>query len=139
MENSKQITLGKETYQIKKMPLRKYALFLEVIDNLPEEVKKDIANADLQDNDKFFASLPRLLAKAFPQMVKVLSVASDVPEDKLMDEYGLAEAAIILRAVVEVNDFLAVKNALVAAFQGIKQATATEDKEVKIEDVKKTG
>jgi hypothetical protein len=138
MNTQKQIKLGDDVYVIRKMPLRKYAAFLEVLDQLPEDVKKDIGAIDLTSNDEFLSSLPRLLAKAFPQMVKVLSVASDIPEDKLMDEYGLAEAALVIRAVFEVNDFLQVKNALVAAFQGIKQATATEQKTSTQAD-KKTG
>ncbi len=135
MENTKQITLGKDTYQIKKMPLRKYAAFLDVLDQLPDEVKKEFSGADTVSNDQFFASLPRILSKAFPQIVKLLSVATDVPEEKLMDEYGLAEAALLIKTVFEVNDFLAVKNALVAAFQGAKVATATKPE---TED-KKTG
>ena len=139
MENTIEIKLGKDTYQIKKMPLRKYAAFLAVLDEMPKEVKDEIAGVDLTSNDQFFASLPRLLSKAFPQMVKVLSVATDVPEDKLMDEYGLAEGAILLKAVFEVNDFLAVKNALVAAFQGIKKTTATEKIENENKDAKTTG
>jgi len=65
-------------------------------------------------------------------MVKILSVASDVPEEKLMDEYGLAEAAILLQAVFEVNDFLAVKNALVAAFKGVKTQTIATGNDKKI-------
>lgn len=127
MKNTIDITLGEETYQIKKMPLRKYAAFLEVLDQLPDDIKKEFAGVDGVSNDQFFSSLPRILAKAFPQVVKILSVATDVPEEKLMDEYGLAEAAQLVKAVFEVNDFLSVKNALVAAFRGVKQATtATE-------------
>lgn len=128
MENIKQITLGKDTYQIKKMALRKYAAFLGVLDELPDEVKQSFSKVDTSSNDQFFTSLPGILQKAFPQVVKLLSVATDIPEDKLMDEYGLAEAAIAIKAVFEVNDFLEVKNALVAAFKGLKTKTiATED------------
>jgi hypothetical protein len=138
MENIKEITLGKDTYQIKKMALRKYAEFLDVLDNLPIDVRNDLVGIDLQDNDKFIASLPHLLKNAFPQIVKVLSVASDVPEDKLMDEYGLAEAALLLKTVFEVNDFLSVKNALVAAFKGIKNQTIATEKP-KVESATKIG
>ena len=128
MENIKQITLGKDTYQIKKMALRKYAAFLGVLDELPDEVKQSFSKVDTSSNDSFFTSLPGILQKAFPQVVKLLSVATDIPEEKLMDEYGLAEAAIAIKAVFEVNDFLEVKNALVAAFKGLKPKTiATED------------
>lgn len=130
MENTTEVILGKDTYQIKKMPLRKYAAFLDVLDQLPAEVKSEFAGADSVSNDQFFASLPRILSKAFPQVVKMLSIATDVPEEKLMDEYGLAEAAILVKAVFQVNDFLSVKNALVAAFQGVK-TTATETKDKK--------
>jgi hypothetical protein len=139
METQKEITLGKDKYIVKKMALRKYAAFLEVIGNLPEDVKAEIAGADLEDKNKFISNLPRLISKAFPQMVKVLSIASDVPEEKLMDEYGLAEAAIVFQTIFELNDFLAVKNAVVAAFKGVKEATATVAEKPVEEKVAKTG
>lgn len=130
MENIKEIKLGKDTYQIKKMPLRKYAAFLDILNELPDEVKGAFSKIDTTGDDTFFNSLFGILSKSFPQVVKILSVATDVPEDKIMDEYGLAEAANLLKAVFEVNNFLEVKNALVAAFKGIKtQATATENNE----------
>jgi hypothetical protein len=126
MQTQTEVKLDNDSYFIKKMPLRKYAAFLEVLDELPQEVKKVFSSADTSSNDQFFNSIFSVLSKSFPQVVKLLSVATDVPEEKLMDEYGLLEAAILLKAVFEVNDFLAVKNALVAAFKGIKtQATAT--------------
>lgn len=132
MKNTIDVTLGNDKYQIKKMALRKYAAFLDVLDELPREVKDAIAKADTSSDDQFFASLPKILSKSFPQVVKLLSVATDVPEDKLMDEYGLAEAATLVKAVFEVNDFLSVKNALVAAFKGIKSTTtATEENDQK--------
>lgn len=122
--NETKVTINQKEFVVKKMPLGRYAELLNAIEELPPEVTKEIAGLDKISTDQFLSKLPLILGKSFPKLVKAISAASGIPEDILLVEADLVEAVQVVKAIFEVNDFLAVKNALVAAFQ--KKPTATE-------------
>lgn len=125
------LKINEKEYKITKMPLGRYAIVLEAIDELPPEVTKELAGIDKISTEAFIGKLPVLLAKSFPKIIKALSGATGISEDTLNNEFDLADGMKLLKAVFEVNDFNAVKNAFVATFQK-KEATATPDTATKI-------
>lgn len=107
------VTVNDQTVHIKKMALGRYQELLLAIDNLPEEV----AQLDKLSEEAIIGKLPVIMGKAFPQAIKVLSVATGLDEKYLREEIGLDDAAVLVKAVFEVNDFLAVGKTLRSLFK----------------------
>jgi hypothetical protein len=128
--NETKVTINQKEYTIKKMYLGRYAALLEAIEGLPPEVTQKFAGLDKVSTEQFLGMLPAILAKSFPQAVKVLSVATEVPEEILTSEADLVDSVNLVKAVFEVNEYDKVKNVLVAAFKNKAQATATKDQKI---------
>lgn len=87
---------------VKKLPLRKYADIFSALQELPKKI--DLENIDTQSNEEFFNKLPTIIASCLPEVAKVISVATDVPEDKVLDELDLGEVVDLVVAILEVNN-----------------------------------
>lgn len=128
MKKQIEITVNGKPVIVKKLALGKYGALLQALDNLPPEVAQEISNLDKASTEQFLAKLPALLGKAWDSIVKMLSIATDLEAEYLTNECDLVDGANLLKAVFEVNDFLAVKNALSAAFQPkVKEAQADQE------------
>ena len=98
--NNKEVTVSK-------LPLGKYAEVLAALDKLPEKV----SGLDKVSEDKLFSLLPKMIADSFPELLKIISIASDVPVEELSNEYGLDDVTLLIKGIFEVNDFgLVIKN-----------------------------
>jgi len=98
--NNKEVTVSK-------LPLGKYAEVLNALDKLPEKV----SGLDKVSEDKLFSLLPKMIADAFPELLMIVSIASDVPVEELSNEYGLDDVTLLIKGIFEVNDFgLVIKN-----------------------------
>lgn len=131
-KKSKKIKINNIDYSINKLPLGKYAELLERLDTLPEEISEIFLEIDIdvenKNNSQWVRVLPKLLAKAFPQTIEIISFSSGIPQKVLIDECGLAEVIEILETVWETNDFDIVKNKLASVFQ--KVAKNKQDEKV---------
>lgn len=97
------VTLGSgEEVTVKKLPLRKYADIFTALQELPKKI--DLENIDSQSNEEFFNKLPTIIANCLPEVAKVISVATDVPEDRVLDELDLGEVVDLVVAILEVNN-----------------------------------
>jgi len=96
--NNKEVTVSK-------LPLGKYAKILAALDKLPEKV----SGLDKVSEDKLFSLLPKMIADSFPELLKIISIASDVPVEELSNEYGLDDVTLLLKGIFEVNDFDSVR------------------------------
>ena len=96
--NNKEVTVSK-------LPLGKYAEVLNALDKLPEKV----SGLDKVSEDKLFSLLPKMIADSFPELLKIISIASDVPVEELSNEYGLDDVTLLLKGIFEVNDFDSVR------------------------------
>lgn len=112
MNKSITLNLDGKTLVVKQLPLRRYAELLEAVQNLP----KSIGGIDKLNNDEIFNQLPLLVSKALPDVLKMLTIATDLKQEEI-DELGLADAIKIVVAIVEVNDYRGV-------YEQIKKAMA---------------
>jgi len=106
------VTINDKKVEVKKLPLGKYAEVLEALDKLPQK----LSGLDKISEDKIISILPKLLSDSFPELIKIISVASDVPEKELTEEYGLDDVTTLLKAIFEVNNFNLVKKNLQDTF-----------------------
>lgn len=111
---TKKVQLDNKTITVKKLPLGKYAELLSALDELP----KKVSGLEGLSNDEIFANLPKLLAEALPEVIKVLCIATELDE-KEVNEMGLDEVTRIVVAVAEVNNFREV-------FDNLKNLTARQ-------------
>lgn len=95
-----QIKLENKEVTIKKLPLGKYAELLGALDELP----KHLGSFDSLSTDALMAQLPKLIAVALPDVIKVVSIATDLTPDEVA-ELGLDEVVKIVVALIEVNNY----------------------------------
>ncbi len=101
--NTKIILLddNKTEVAVKKLALGRYPEILAGITELPAILQ----SFDKLDPDSLFASLPTIIAKAFPDILHILAVATDLPKQAIEEELGLSEAVKIVVALLEVNNY----------------------------------
>lgn len=84
---------------VSKLPLKKYVDVFNAIGKLPEQLDQ-IAG---KSNQEIFTELPSLIATFLPEVARILSVATGLKEEEIM-ELGLDEATELFVAVIEVNN-----------------------------------
>lgn len=109
---SKKVKLDERTVTVKKLPLGRYAELLKAVKELP----KHIQGLDSLDNTQIMAKLPELIAGAFPDFIKIITIATDL-EEKEVEQLGLDEATRLVLAISEVNNYQEV-------YKNIKKALA---------------
>lgn len=124
----KKIKIGDTEYQIKKMPLGRYAKFLKALEDLPSDVVGDLMSADQISNEKFVQKLPSLLRKSYGQLIEVLHIATEVPKDVLNNQAGMLDATRLIKAVIEVNEYMKVKNAISGIAKDWRKETVSQKK-----------
>lgn len=112
----KKITVNKQTYEIKKLPLRKYADLLKALRKLPQQFSK----LDGKTVDEIVEILPGIISEAYPEVVELITIATPIPADVVnSDDFGLYEATEAIIAVIEVNQYQDVYN-------NVKKMTASQ-------------
>lgn len=101
--------------EVKKLPLGKYAELLGALDELP----KHLSGFDTKSTDALMAELPKLIAVALPDVIKIISIATDLTPEQVA-ELGLDDVVKIITALIEVNNYREV-------FENIKKLTARPD------------
>lgn len=109
----KEIELQGEKIIIRKLALEDYATLLKKLAEAKTSIKVIFEMGEVT-REKIVNALPELLGGALPQLIDILSFASEIPADKFKrsdekDYYGLPEAVEILKAILEVNDFDGIK------------------------------
>lgn len=87
--------------EVQKLPLGKYPEILAGITQLPAILQ----SFDKLDPDTLFGSIPTIIGKAFPDIVHILSIATNLPKQAIEEELGLSEAVKIIVALLEVNNY----------------------------------
>lgn len=92
---------------IKKMPMRKLAGLLDVLKELPQDVKTQIMglNFDTMSNEEFMSQIPSMVALLMPELAHVVARAcnSDVKKEVFLDELGLDDNIAVIETILEVN------------------------------------
>jgi len=99
------IKINNKDIVIKKLPLGKYAEVLNAFDKIPSK----LGSFDKLSQDKIIGILPKLLSDSFPELIKIISIASDVSEEELTNEYGLDDVTLLIKGIFDVNNFNLVK------------------------------
>lgn len=91
------------TIEVKKLPLGRYSELIKCLKELPQKV----GGLDKLSSDEIFQRLPAIIAEAWPEVVNMLSIATDVKAEEL-NQLGLDDAVTLVEAVFEVNNYQAV-------------------------------
>ena len=114
---SKTIIINGKKVVLKKLALGKYAAILKALKKLPEK----LGQFGEISNKKVIQSLPSMISDSLPELLQVLSIASDIPVEELEKEYGLDDATVLLQGIFEVNDFALVKKNIQRLLKTVKQ------------------
>jgi hypothetical protein len=99
MEKSQTVVLNGKKITVRKMPLRQFAEVLKLLKELP----KQFGSLDSISNDEAIARLPFIIGESLPELAAVVSVASGVDKDEILDEYGLDDISELLIVIKQVN------------------------------------
>jgi len=105
LENGKTVTVAK-------LPLKRYTELLKGLQELP----KHVSGLEGLTNEQIFAKLPEIISEAMPDVVRILSITSDLTEEEIYD-LPLDEVIEIFMAVIEENKFAKI-------YEQIKKASA---------------
>lgn len=119
MKKQLSVKLDDKEIVVRKLPLGKYAELLNAIETLP----KSIGGLDGLSNDDIFSQIPKLIAKSLPEVIKILSIATDMGEDEIAG-LGLDEVMRLLKAIAEVNNFSEVFDTIKKALPNRKMVPA---------------
>lgn len=108
---------GEKVLTVTKMPLGRYSQFLKKISGVPDSISENVRKLFGETLDKdgqpadtsdpvtdTILQLPVILAKHWPDLISILSIASGVPEKDVAD-LDFSEGTMLFEAIVEVNDF----------------------------------
>lgn len=109
------IKLENKEVEVKKLPLGKYAELLNALDELP----KHLNDFDTKSSDTLIAELPKLIAVALPDVIKIVSIATNLTPEEI-ENLGLDEVVKIIIALIEVNNYKEI-------FDSLKKLTAQPD------------
>lgn len=94
------VKLENKTIEVKKLPIGKYIELLKQVEELP----KHLSELENLSNDVILQKLPFLFSVALPDIIRILSVATDLPKEEI-EEAGFDEVADLILAVIEVNNY----------------------------------
>jgi len=105
MKKSVFVQIEDKKVEIKKLPIGQYAEILKALKELP----KHFRNLEGLKPDKVLELLPGLIGSSMPDVVRIISIASDLPESEI-EKMGLVEVTKLVEAIYSVNDFAEVYN-----------------------------
>ena len=123
--------LGEKEYPIRKMSLGRFSNLLSTIEELPSS----LVSTDEMTKEAFIAKIPQIAGQAFPKFIKALSVATDIPENILTEQVGIAEGMELVGLVWDVNEVERIKN----AFRGMVSKWKTPVPQENQDKKEKTG
>lgn len=97
------IKLDNRTIEINKLPLGKYAALINALQELPKHFDT-LKDFDKVSNDQLTTQIPKLLTECYPDVVRILEIATPLKKEEIED-LGLNEFIDIIIAIIEVNKF----------------------------------
>lgn len=78
---------------------------------------------DKINSDQLFIQLPLILAKSFPDLLAILTVATDLTEEQISsDEFGLKDGVNVVIAILDTNDYREIFEEIKKAWTRLKTA-----------------
>lgn len=106
------IVINEQEYIIKKLALGKYVKLIKALKGssvLKRLLEEDLSNVSNISMNELAQLLPELLSEAWPDVLKLIAIASDIDEKKIEEEFGLDDGVLIITAIFEVNNFAEIK------------------------------
>lgn len=97
------VKLDNKSITVSKLPLGKYAELLKALKDMPEHLQ----GLDNLDNKKILDVLPTMLTQSLPDVIKILTITTPLTESEII-ELGLDEVVKVVKAVIEVNNYMEV-------------------------------
>lgn len=109
MKDNKKVKLNGQTFEVKKMPIRRFAELLMAVENLPSKIKESFTVEEMKNltNETFIEKLPSLMARSFDDLLNLVAVASGI-EKETIEESSPDEFLDIVTAVLELNNIKAI-------------------------------
>lgn len=85
---------------VRKLPLKKYAELLGAFEELP----KHLNLIDGKNNAEIVQNLPVLISTCYPDVVRVIKVATDMTDEEI-DAMGLDDFIAVIEAASRINKF----------------------------------
>lgn len=98
--NEISIVINDKELVVKKLPLRKYAELLASLQELP----KNVQLIKGKSGDEILQNLPELISVCYPDVVRILHIITDMPEEEI-NELGLDDIVKIGEAYFLVNNY----------------------------------
>lgn len=111
------VQLDSGPVEIKKLPLGRYSLLLQKLEKVPE-LLDGITKLDSDNTGALLAQIRDLIVNSSDEVIGILSAATGVDEETLSNEVDLEGALDLVLAVIEVNNFLALKGKFLKVFAG---------------------
>lgn len=89
-----------EEVAVRKMPIGKYAEVFGILEELPNQLNQ----LESVSKENLLRVFPKIVAKSLPEVLHVLSIATDLPLEKI-NKLGLDEIVELFATVLEVNKF----------------------------------
>lgn len=94
---------NKEIIEVTKLPIGRYAEFLQIIRGLFSKVGV-VSSLTGLTNEEFLSQLPTIIADNIPEVVKIIHVGTGMDEAKV-EQLGLNECIDLVMAIFEVNKY----------------------------------
>lgn len=118
MGDSKTLTVSTEfgDVVVRKMPLSDYAELLRALEKFPEALEKFVSDKDPKDlqklnNAELLKVIPGLIADMWPDVVAIIAIPTD-KDAAFMNKLDGADAFEIIAAIIQLNDFVRIANAV---------------------------
>lgn len=100
MKKTIEVQLEDKKITISRLPLGKYAEVLNVLKELP----KMLPEFTNKSSDELLARLPQIIAKAWPDAMAIMLIATPLPKDEI-EMLRIDDAVKIAIAIYNVNNF----------------------------------
>jgi hypothetical protein len=105
LKDSKKIKLNDEQYEIKKMPIRKFANLMRALDELPKKLQNQFSLDELENlsSEALLLKIPSLIGEFQDELFNLVSIASGIKKETI-EELSFEEFLDVIMVVFEINN-----------------------------------
>jgi len=97
------IRINKKTVRIQKASLDKMVKVFDIVEDMEINIPKEMSKG------KILGVISKLLKSNMKEVVEVLSLLSDIPEEEIHAKYGVNDMLTLINGLIEVNEIKDVK------------------------------
>lgn len=108
-------------YEITELTLGQYPKLFKKVQSIADKVGDDFKELE---SESIISALPKLLDKAWDEVIDLISFATGVTVDTLENKTGMGGLIKLWDAIINVNDIDLLKKRLAPLFKGIGSSTS---------------